>query len=411
MRYMYKRNGGLDIKAALSDSPVVFINGARQVGKSTLAKSLMAEGALYLTFDEATTRAAAISSPPDFLEALPSTVVIDEVQRVPEIFLAMKKMVDEDRKPGKFLLTGSASVLTLPRLADSLAGRMEIHTLWPLSQGEIAGRQEGFIDACFGDRKLPPVPSIVWEEIVKRVCAGGYPEALRRKDSKRLRAWYGSYITAIIEKDIKELSDIEGKKDIPDILRIMAARAGGLLNVSELSRVSKVKNTTLKRYIALLESVFIYVPLEAWFRNLEKRVVKAPKIYLNDTGLLAYLQGISGDRLASDRNAAGPFMENFAVMELRKQGGWSDTAPLFYHFRTSAGQEVDIVMEARDGRVVGVEIKSRGAVGSEDFSGLKALREAAGDKFHRGVVLYTGRETVSFGNKLEAAPISSLWEV
>jgi uncharacterized protein len=426
---MYKRNSILDIKSALQDSPVVLINGARQVGKSTLAKALIAEkyplslfdvpdvfalqdmfSPQYYTLDDATTLAAAASSPLSFLEGLPPHVVIDEIQRAPELFLAIKKLVDQDRKPGRFLLTGSANAMTLPKVADSLAGRMEVHTLWPLSQGEIEGRKETFIDVCFGTEKLPKVPPISWKELSARLHLGGYPESLKRSEPRRRNTWYRSYLTSIIERDIRELANIEGYRELPNLLQLLASRVGGLLNFSDISRDTKMSNTTLKRYVALLEAVFIFVPLRAWYRNEEKRLVKSPKIYLNDTGLAMHLRGMDQARLL-DHNKAGFLLENFIVMELKKQQAWSKTLPSLYHFRTTTEKEVDVVLEAPDGRVVGIESKSSSEVSMSDFTGMKELAALARDDFHRGIVLYTGQETVSFGEKFTAMPVSALWQI
>ncbi len=400
------------------DSPVVLINGARQVGKSTLAKELIAkvyppsvsESGRYYTLDDSTVLAAAASSPLSFLEDLPDHAVIDEIQRAPELFLAIKKLVDQDRRPGRFLLTGSANAMTLPKVADSLAGRMEIQTLWPLSQGEIEGRSESFIDACFSGQKMPTVQGISWDELCQRLYHGGYPEVLSRTEPRRIDAWFRSYLTSIIERDIRDLANIEGYRELPNLLQLLAARAGGLLNFSDLSRIGKMSNTTLKRYVSLLEAVFLFVPLPAWYKNEEKRLVKSPKIYLNDTGLLMHLRGMSKDRL-TDRNIAGEIVENFVVMELEKQRAWSRTMPTLYHFRTSSGKEVDLVLEAPDGRLMGIEVKSRSEANSSDFSGLKELASLAGDQFCRGIVLYSGKETVSFGANLTAMPIAGMWQL
>ena len=406
---------------------MVLINGARQVGKSTLAKALFSDkygaawddaewdktewaSAQYLTLDDATTLAAAASSPLSFLEGLPPHVVIDEIQRAPELFLAIKKLVDQDRKPGRFLLTGSANAMTLPKVADSLAGRMEVHTLWPLSQGEIEGKKETFIDYCFGIEKLPKVLPISWKDLSERLHLGGYPESLKRSEPRRRNAWYRSYLTSIIERDIRELANIEGYRELPNLLQLLASRVGGVLNFSDISRDTKISNTTLKRYVALLEAVFIFLPLPAWYRNEEKRLVKSPKIYLNDTGLAMHLRGMDQARLL-DRNKAGFLLENFIVMELKKQQAWSETLPSLYHFRTTTEKEVDAVLEAPDGRVVGIESKSSSEVSMSDFTGMKELATLARDDFHRGIVLYTGQETVSFGEKFTAMPVSALWQI
>jgi len=247
--------------------------------------------------------------------------------------------------------------------------------------------------------------------LMERVILGGYPEILGRKDAKRRKAWYGSYITSILERDIRDLANIEGLKEMPNLLQLLAGRVGGLLNFSEISCVSKISNTTLKRYIALLESVFLYVPLPAWFKNEEKRIVKSPKIYFNDTGLLSFFRGIDAKHLVTDHHIAGPILENFILMELHKQRSWSDITPRLYHFRTTTGKEVDIVMEAPDGRIVGIEVKSRNEVSERDFTGMYALSEMAKGKFHRGIILYTGEHTVHFAPNMVAMPISSLWQL
>lgn len=426
---MFRRNVISDISSALKDSPVVVLNGARQVGKSTLAATLIAEhfqchmeswpdfdilasldSPQYYTLDDATLLSAATASPLSFLEKLPPHAVIDEIQRAPELFLAVKQLVDRDRKPGRFLLTGSANVLTLPKLADSLAGRMEIHTLWPLSQGEIEGTNEAFIDACFASRTLPNISAKGWSDLTTRIAAGGYPEALQRTEERRRNAWYRSYLTSIIERDIRDLARIEGYRELPNLLQLLAARAGGLLNFSDISRALRLSNSTLKRYMALLEAVFLFVPLPAWHKNEGKRLVKSPKCYLNDTGLLMHLRGMERARLHYHAEAGG-ILENFVVMELRKQQAWSDTLPALYHFRTSGGKEVDIVLEAPDGRIVGIEVKSHGEAGERDFSGLKELAELAGPRFYRGIVLYGGYSTVHFGKNMTAMPISALWQI
>jgi predicted AAA+ superfamily ATPase len=277
-----------------------------------------------------------------------------------------------------------------------------------LSQGEIEGHKENFIDKCFNN-KTPKGTSVTWPDLMQRINTGGYPEALRRNEPKRRRAWYNGYLASILERDVRDLANIEGLKELPNLLLMLAARAGGLLNFSEISRVSRISNSTLKRYLALLETVFLVVTLPAWFKNAEKRLVKSPKIYLNDTGLLTHLRGLNTQRLVQDRNTAGAILENFVVMELMKQRGWCETQPMLYHFRTQIGREVDIVMEAPDGSLVGIQVKSRSEVSASDFGGIKALQELVGKSFVRGIVLYTGQQVLNFGEGLTALPVGALW--
>ncbi len=410
---MIWRNITQPLLEALSDSPVVFLSGARQTGKSTLTKHLAAgeHPARYLTLDDATTLAAARTDPDGFIQGLSEPVVLDEVQRAPDLFLAIKAEVDRDRQPGRFLLTGSADVLLLPKVSESLAGRMEILTLWPFSQGELDGRREQFVDALFAEC-LPPFPSDAEEEtaLTERVLRGGYPEVLSRPTPRRRDAWFEAYVTTLLQRDVRDLANIEGLTAMPRLLSLLAARTGSLLNYSEISRSSGLPQTTLKRYMTLLETTFLLQTVPAWSGNLGKRLVKSPRLMLSDTGLAAHLMGLSEDRLDRDRHRLGPLLENFVLMELRKQVSWSTARATLFHFRTQTGQEIDLVLERTDGRLVGVEVKASRSVSGAAFKGLKALSEAQPERFHRGVVLYGGTEPVSFGPNLHALPFDALWK-
>lgn len=409
---MFARNLAPEIEISFRDTPVVFLNGARQTGKSTLARELFVEGkrTQYLTLDDAPVLAAARDDPSGFVAGLDGPVVLDEVQRAPDLFLAIKAAVDRSRKPGAFLLTGSADIMLLPKVADSLAGRMEIFTLWPLSQGEMAGVKENFLDSLFLKTRRPPVR---YEEdrraIFARVLRGSYPVVQQRESEARRRAWFESYTTTILQRDIRDISEIEDLTMLPRLLALLASRACGLLNFADLSRSIAIPQTTLKRYFTLLETTFLVRLLAPWSVNLGKRLVKAPKLYLNDTGLMTYLLGLDQSRLAIDSAMAGPLLENFVIMELLKQISWSKARVKIFHFRTHTGEEVDIILENAAGEIVGVEVKATASVGSSDFRGLRALAEAAGSRFRRGIVLYTGAETVPFGKNLHAVPIPSLW--
>lgn len=409
---LIRRNITQDITDALRDTPVVMIVGARQTGKSTFVKTLLKEShpAQYYTMDDPAALAAASASPLSFLESLPERAILDEVQRVPEIFIPLKKIVDQARTPGRFVLTGSANVLTLPKVSESLAGRMEIHTLWPLSQGEIGKRKETFIDTVFGKSFPKTVRGIKRSDLINRMVSGGYPEVISRQLKKRRDSWFQSYITSILQRDVRDLADIEGLKELPNLLALLASRTGGLLNHSELSRTSGIPQTTLKRYFALLQMVYLAVSLPAWFSNLGKRLVKSPKTYLSDTGLLCHLNGIDSQKLQRDPNTIGPVFENFVVMELMKQNSWSTKQVKLHHFRTSGGEEVDIVLEGMGGQLVGIEVKAASSLDANHFRGLRALQNLVGEKFHRGIILHTGQELVAFGKDLYAVPVSALWE-
>lgn len=409
---MFRRNITQRIREALADRPVVFIHGARQTGKSTLVQSIVSKSypARYLTLDDVTVLGAAQADPAGFIAGLEGPVILDEVQRAPGLFLAVKAAVDRDRRPGRFLLTGSANVLVLPRLSEALAGRMEILTLWPLSAGEIDGVSEGFVDTAFGPKPLAPIHDAKPRPtLLARTLRGGYPEVVGLSSAARRRAWFGSYLTTLLQRDVRDLSSIEGLADLPRLLALLAARATGLVNHAEVSRAMGLPQTTLKRYMALLEATFLVQPLPAWSGSLGRRLVRSSKLLLHDTGLIAHLLGLDAERLSSDPALSGPLVENFVAMELRKQLGWSQTQAKLFHVRTQTGQGVDIVLEDAAGRLVGIEVKAAGTVSTADLKGLRALAEATGRRFLRGIVLYAGSETVPFARNLFAMPASALW--
>lgn len=400
------------VLAALGDTPVVLLHGARQTGKTTLARRIAEHEhpARYLTLDDVGVLAAATTDPQGFVAGLSGPTVLDEVQRAPNLFLALKAAVDRDRRPGRFLLTGSANVFLLPRLAESLAGRMEIITLWPLSQGELDGVTEEFVDLLFTADVVPAdAPPIDTPALADRVLRGGYPEAIRRAPARR-RAWFGGYLTTILQRDVRDIQDVSDLTALPRLLQVLAGQSGNLLNSAALSRRTGLPYTTLRRYLALLEATFLVQTLPAWTPATPGRAVKSPKIVVCDTGLGGHVLGLDRTRLLKDPTVFGPLLETFVVMELRKQAGWSDARPALFHFRRHhTGAEVDVVLEGPDGRVVGVEVKASGTVSGGDFKGLRALAEVAGSRFHRGLVLYTGRETVPFGRRLAAVPVTVLW--
>ncbi|MSP53343.1 MAG: ATP-binding protein [Gammaproteobacteria bacterium] len=411
----FKRNMTEQTIAALADTRIVVINGARQTGKSTFVGELLAEDYAkeYLTLDDASTLSAAQNEPEAFLKLLETPAIIDEVQRAPELFLSLKKIVDKQRKPGQFLLTGSTNVLNLPKIADSLAGRMEIQTLWPLSQGEIAGHKEQVIDELFAEKiplgKKSSKKGITPDDLLNRILIGGYPEVVLRPTTERRSKWFESYLTAIIQRDIRDLANIDGLRDIPLLLQLLAERAGNLINFADVSRVCGISATTLKRYVNLLENVFLTVLLPAWFTNKEKRLIKTPKIFLNDTGLLCHLQKVDAQALENNRTLLGPILENFVFMELKKQSTWSKTQPQLYYFRSHSNQEVDFILEAPNGKTVAIEVKSSATIKADDFNGIKTFAEL-NTKCIAGIVLYTGEKTLAFGENLYAVPVNALWE-
>jgi predicted AAA+ superfamily ATPase len=397
-----------EASAALAEAPVVFLGGPRQSGKSTLAQQLIPPSR-YVTLDDPAPLAAATSDPDGFVGGLAHGSAIDEVQRAPDLLRAIKAVVDRDRRPGRFLLTGSADVFAVPRVAESLAGRMRILTLWPFAEAELTGSSAGLVDALFKPGPIDlKAPQTLRADVVERAARGGYPEVLRLPAERRDR-WFESYIAAITLRDVRELADVRGVTQLPQLLRLLAARASTILNAAELSRSSGIPQSTLGRYLALLEATYILRLVPAWSGSLSSRLTKHPKVALCDSGLVTHLQGIDVARLARDEQLAGPLLENYALMEFTKLSSWSRTRPSIFHFRSVARDEVDIVLERRDGSVVGIEVKAASTINSSDFAGLRALSESLKRKFVRGVVLHPGTRVVPFADNLHSIPFAALW--
>jgi len=362
----------------------------------------------YFSFDDPAVLSAAGHDPVGFVRDLPLHTVLDEVQRVPALMPVLKMRVDTRREAGDLLLTGSANPLMLPRLSETLVGRMAVLTLMPLSQGEIEGREDRWLERMFSDDSLTgDFPASQY--LLLRVVRGGYPEAVLRSDSRHRMDWLLSYANTLLARDVREISNIERLTDVPRLLQLLAAQTCQTLNVANLSRETGIPQSTLQRYLALLDALFLLVRIPAWYTSMGKRLLKSPKILLNDTGLACALLGIDEERLARDPLLQGRMVENFVGMELLKQIGFSDRRLRMYHFRTDRGEEVDFVIEDATGALIGVEVKASATVHSEHFKGLRSLQQVAGNRFVRGIVLYWGEKTLPFGEGLWAQPISALW--
>jgi predicted AAA+ superfamily ATPase len=408
---LYPRFAAERLKEALADTPIVLIHGPRQTGKTTLAQ-LVGEplGFSYFSFDNPVLANAAEADPIGFVDDLPDPAILDEVQRVPGLFPALKLAVDRHRTPGRFLLTGSANVLLVPRLAESLAGRMEILQLHPLAQCELAGKKASFLEALFaGSFKTRKIERL-GKTLAELVVAGGYPAALARPDSRRRSAWYRDYIETLTQRDARDLIRIRSLDVLPRLLEHAAAQTARLINVSELAGPLQFSRTTIREYITLLERVFLVEELRPWHTNRMSRLIKTPKLHLGDTGLACVLLGIDAAALGKDRTALGPLLETFVFQELRRQASWHEEEIRFYHFRDKDNSEVDIVLERGAYELAGIEVKASATVIEADFRGLRKLKDAANKRFVAGVVLYDGDTSVSFGDNLFAVPIRLLWE-
>jgi len=408
---LYPRFAKQRLTEALGDSPVVLIHGPRQCGKTTLARTVgESAGYAYLNFDVEGDRAAAEADPIGFVADLPPRIILDEVQHVPRLFSAIKGAVDRDRRPGRFILTGSANVLLVPALSDSLAGRMEILRLHPLAQTEMERKESRFLDRLLGDGFAFRQVERLGRNLARRVLAGGYPPAVARHSGTRRAAWYRSYLDSIVQRDIRDMTRIASFDALPRLLESAAAHTACLFNANALAATFQLSRPTIRDYLALLESVFLIGRLPPWHTNRLSRLVKTPKLHLGDSGLAATLLDVNSDSFAEDRTLLGQLVETFVFQELNRQASWRDDALRFFHFRDRDGVEVDIVIERGARAVAGVEVKAGATVTESDFRGLRKLQHAAGRRFVRGVVLYDGESALSFGEQLQAVPIRSLWE-
>lgn len=405
---LFRRFSALRVRTALKDTPVVIVIGPRQCGKTTLVHDFVDANRAYITLDDDTVLEAARSDPTGFLRGL-DQVVIDEVQRAPDLLRAIKRLVDDNRRPGRFLLTGSANVLTLPRVSESLAGRMEAVTLLPLSRAEIGGRKPSFLERAFAGKLVKSPEITLGGDLVRVALIGGYPEMLHRPDPKRRQAWARDYVRAIVQRDIRDVAELEKLDQMPRLLRVLAHHAGQLTNFAQIGGQIGLDDKTARKYVTILEQLFLVRRVEPWSRNRLKRLVKTPKLHFLDAGLLAALLGMTGERVVEDRSAFGPLLETFVFSEVMKQVAWLDETVAVYHYRDKDQDEVDIVVESDGGTLVGIEVKAAATVHAGDFKGLRKLAAASGDAFKLGVVLYDGDKTVPFAERMFAAPLSCAW--
>jgi len=396
------------VTTALKDTPVVMVNGPRQCGKTTLVREFTSKNRTYITLDDDTVLESVRNDPSGFMRSL-DMAIIDEVQRAPELLRAIKKSVDTDRRPGRFLLTGSADVLALPQVPESLAGRMETITLLPLGRSEILRKSSTFLEKALVGKVANSPEIFIGEDLVGAVLVGGYPEMLRRKEGKRRRAWARDYIKAIVERDIRDIADLDKLAQMPRLLQVLAHHSGQLTNFSQLGGQIGLDDKTTRKYIAILEHLFLVHRVEPWFQNQLKRLVKTPKLHFIDSGLLAVTVGATEERVAKDRSILGPILETFLFSEVMKQASWLDESCTLHYYRDKDQDEVDIVVESESGAIVGLEIKAGATVNAGDFRGLRKLSEATGRNFKLGLVLYDSENTVPFGEKMFAAPISCMW--
>lgn len=407
--HIYDRQVMPLVLEALTDTPVVLIAGPRQSGKTTLVRQIAADRKMhYMTLDDSLTLLSAQEDPVGLISRL-DRVVIDEIQRAPQLLIAIKKSVDEDRRPGRFLLTGSANIMALPSVSDSLAGRMETLSLFPLSQCEVEGECANWIDQIFAGEILSLGPTKASRPLAERVLLGGYPEPMSRPSAKRRRAWATQYLDAIIKRDVRDFATIEKLSELPRFLNALAQTSGQMCNYAKLGGEVGLDAKTAAKYLNIFEQLYLLKRVDVWARNRLNRIVKTPKLQFLDSGLLATLLNLTLEEIQDDRTRFGHVLETFVFSELLKHSTTANASYQLLYYRDTDKREVDIVIENTNGALVGVEVKAAASVKESDFRGLKKLASLAGDRFKMGVLLYDGHETVPIGDHLWAAPISSLW--
>jgi len=398
---------------ALTDSRIACLLGPRQAGKSTLVRAITADEhpARYVTLDDPATLALAREDPTGFV-AGSERMAIDEVQRAPELMLALKVVVDKDQTRGRFLITGSANVITHPRVPDALPGRVEYLTLWPFSQAELAERRPTFLAAAFADQppRIDDAP-IGRNAYADRVVCGGFPGAVKA-DAPRRQRFFAGYVDSTLGRDVDELGSVRDNEAASRVLRLAAARSAALTNMSEIGRELGIDHKTVGKHLRGLEQLFLIVQIPAWHANLGHRIVRSPKLHLADTGMLCSLIGADAHRLTTDGTLAGGIFETFVVTEILRQASCGDFAHnlRLYHYRDQAGHEVDLVLERFDGDVVAIEVKATASLRSRDSAGLKLLRDNLGDRFKQGILLHLGAGTIPIGDRISAVPLAALWQ-
>jgi len=409
---LYPRRATAAVTAALSDTRVVVLNGARQTGKSTLARLIagVQPDSEIRYLDDAAMRAAAQADPTAFVRH-EGLLVIDEVQRVPDLMLAIKHTVDQDTRPGRFLLTGSARLFGLQEIPDLLPGRTETIELWPLSQDEIVGSSNSFVGNVFehGSAVQVSTSDLNRNDYIQRALAGGYPEAVARTDLGRRARFFESYVSDLINRDVRQVSDIGRRADMRRLLNVVAAQMASLAVPAAMADKLQLPASTLKRYLDLLGLLFIIRRIPAWSTNLATRAVATPKLTVTDSGLAGHLAGLTPRRAMHPTAPIGPLLENFVLGELGRQLTWAEEPVRLYHYRDRDGYEVDAILEHAAGDVVAIEVKAAETVRSEDFRSIRSIQRRLGDQLLAGFVLYAGGHALSFGDRLRALPISTLW--
>lgn len=391
--------------------PVVYLAGPRQSGKSTLVKNFLQPDRDYFTMDNLQTLSSAKQNPQEFIKLCKNPCVLDEIQRCPELLLPIKEFVDESQKKGHFLLTGSADILAMPQVSDSLAGRMAIFELLPLSVQEIFGKQKSWILEIFTNPSVDVFSdksNLTYDDICQLVITGGYPDVYKSNSKKHKSIWFESYIKTMLERDLRELSDYKSITRTNRLFQLLALRSATIVNIMDFARSSDIPASSIAIYLDALESLFLIKRIPGYYSNLNNRLTKAPKIYLVDSGLMCHQVDIASVKNPWEHREWGQVFETFVVNEIRKQLSWLDTSISLYHYRTHQGKEIDLVLENKQQEIIAIEIKASQKITSAMSKNFAQIKNDTGDKFKIGLIIYPGNSIEILGDRVYAIPLTCI---
>ncbi len=405
----YPRWQKMTIRKLMSERRVLLLSGPRQSGKTTLARELESDQTEYRTLDDSTLREAAESDPQGFVKSNAKTLIIDEVQLTPSLLPAIKKAVDENTRPGQYLLTGSANIQSLPMVRESLAGRIANIRLRPLTWGEVKKVTPRFIESAFKQSFPRSFPHFDRDALMELALCGGFPEPMRLQDRGR-RRWHTDYINAILERDLKEIARIHRKNAMRELVNILAAWSGKFMDISAIGTGLSIQRPTIESYINALETLYLVERIYPWTKTDYSRVGKQSKLFMVDSGLMATLLRWKMNQVRLDPDRSGKLMETFAFNEIMAQVDAGDGLYELFHYRDREKREIDFLIEREDNALFDIEVKAGSVVGKNDFKHMKWFKNnLATNQTFIGIILHTGEIPVSFGDNLWAVPFGLLW--
>ncbi|MFI3242471.1 MAG: ATP-binding protein [Alphaproteobacteria bacterium] len=396
------------VQRALKNRRVLIISGARQVGKSTLTKQAIIEDATFRTLDSTKLLNVAFDDPTGFLTHNEKTLVIDEIQKAPHLLPEIKIVVDNNNSPGQFVLTGSADVMALPEVKESLAGRVKNLKLRGLTQGEIEAKQPNFVEKVLKKDLSSQIRGFSKKDVLQRALRGGYPEAIIKSEKER-REWYKDYVISLLTHDLKDISNIKRHDELKKVLYTLSAWSSKYMDISGICSKCGLSKPTLNEYMGLIEKLYLCERVYPWTKSDYDRVGRTEKIFITDTGLMSSVLDWNYESTNLDADRYGKLIETFVFNELSAQVDLDIDLSL-NHYRDREGREIDFIIENNQGDIIGVEVKGGSNINKDDFKHLKWFKEnLAKDKRFIGIVLYSSEDTLPFGEDMLAVPTAALW--